>query len=307
MELRHLRYFVAVAEEGSLLTAAQRRLNTSQPSLSRQIRDLEAEIGVTLFVRQARGVVLTPAGRVFLDHARLALLQVEAAIDGAQREARPKKQVLSIGFLVGLEVTWLPHLLRIIREEAPEIEVTLCSLSSPELALALMRGKLDMAFLRPERSSLGIVFKLLAKEPLIVVLPAGHSLTARKKINPHDLARETYVSAARTSPVLHSVIEDYALRAGITLKPKYEGENISSAMSLVSSSGGVTLLPLYAQNMLTPNVVARALEGEPPTVDLSLGYAETNPSPLLRRLVSRVDELIESVENQSIIRYAEAR
>ena len=90
MELRHLRYFIAVAEEGSLLTAAQRRLNTSQPSLSRQIRDLETEVGVKLLERQARGVVLTAAGRVFLDHARLALLQVEAATDGARRAAQPE-------------------------------------------------------------------------------------------------------------------------------------------------------------------------------------------------------------------------
>jgi LysR family hca operon transcriptional activator len=306
MELRHLRYFVAVAEEGSLLNAAQRRLNTSQPSLSRQIRDLESEIGVELFERQARGVVVTPAGRVFLDHARLALLQVEAAIEGAQRAAQPKRPVLSIGFLVGLEVTWLPHLLRIIREEAPDTEVTLRSLSSPELALGLMRGKLDMAFLRPEKQSLGISFKLLAKEPLIAVLPAGHRLASHRKIRSQDLAREIYVSSARTSPVLQSVIEDYASSAGITLKPKYEGENISSAMSLVASTGGITLVPLYAQNMLTPNVVARALEGEAPTVDLTLGYAEANASPLLGRLLSRADELIESVQNQSIIRYADA-
>jgi LysR family hca operon transcriptional activator len=306
MELRHLRYFVAVAEEGSLLNAAQRRLNTSQPSLSRQIRDLEFEIGVTLLDRTARGVVLTPAGRVFLDHARLALLQVEAAIDGAQRAAQPKRPVLSMGFLVGLEVTWLPHLLRIIREEAPEIEITLCSLSSPDLALALMRGKLDMAFLRPEKQSLGLSFKLLAKEPLIAVLPAGHRLASYKKIRPQDIAREIYVSSARTSPVLQAVIQEYALSAGITLKAKYEGENISSAMSLVASTGGVTIVPLYAQNMLTPNVVARALEGVSPTVDLTLGYAEANSSPLLRRLLSRIEELIESVQNQSIIRYAES-
>jgi LysR family hca operon transcriptional activator len=306
MELRHLRYFVAVAEEGSLLNAARRRLNTSQPSLSRQIRDLESEIGVELFERQARGVVVTPAGRVFLDHARLALLQVEAAIDGAQRAAQPQRPALSIGFLVGLEVTWLPHLLRIIREEAPDTEVTLRSLSSPELALGLMRGKLDMAFLRPEKQSLGISFKLLAKEPLIAVLPAGHRLASHRKIRPQDLAREIYVSSARTSPVLQSVIEDYASSAGITLKPKYEGENISSAMSLVASTGGITLVPLYAQNMLTPNVVARALEGETPTVDLTLGYAGANASPLLGRLLSRADELIESVQNQSIIRYADA-
>src|ERR1700754_5105855 len=121
MELRHLRYFVAVAEEGSLLPAAQRRLNTSQPSLSRQIRDLESEVGVQLLERQPRGVVLTDAGRVFLDHARLA---------------QPQKPTLSMGFMVGLEVMWLPHLLRILREEEPEIEVTLTSQSSPELALA---------------------------------------------------------------------------------------------------------------------------------------------------------------------------
>jgi LysR family hca operon transcriptional activator len=86
----------------------------------------------------------------------------------------------------------------------------------------------------------------------------------------------------------------------------YEGENISSAMSLVASSGGITLVPLYAQNMLTPNVVARALEGITPTVDLTLGYSDTNSSPLLQKLLSRADELVDSVQNQSIIRYAEA-
>ena len=306
MELRHLRYFIAVAEEGSFLTAAQRRLNTSQPSLSRQIRDLESEVGVQLLERQARGVALTEAGRVFLDHARLALSQVEAAADGARRTAQPQKPALSMGFMVGLEVMWLPHLLRILREEEPEVEVTLCSQSSPELALALTRGKLDIAFLRPEKQNGGVTFKLLAKEPLIAVLPADHRLAARKRIRPQDLVREIYVSSARTSPVLNAVIQDYASKVGIVLKAKYEGENISSAMSLVASTGGVTLVPLYAQNMLAPNVVARALEGVPPTVDLTLGYNQANSSPLLCRLLSRADELVASVQNQSIIRYVEA-
>jgi LysR family hca operon transcriptional activator len=307
MELRHLRYFVAVAEEGSLLTAAQRRLNTSQPSLSRQIRDLESEVGVKLLERQARGVVLTAAGRVFLDHARLALLQVEAATDGARRAEQPEKLTFSMGFLAGQEVVWLPHALRIIREEAPDVEITLSSQSSPDLALALMRGKLDVAFLRPETQSVGLSFKFLAKEPLIAVLPADHRLTSRKKIQPQDLAREIYVSSARISPVLKSVIQNYASKVGITLKAEYEGDNLPSAMSLVVSTGGVTLIPLYAQNMLTPNVVARALEGVPPTIDLTLGYNVANSSPLLRRLLSRSDELVASVQNQSIIRYIEAQ
>ncbi|CAG9247088.1 LysR family transcriptional regulator [Paraburkholderia caribensis] len=304
MELRHLRYFVAVAEEGSLLTAAQRKLHTSQPSLSRQIRDLESEVGVKLLERQARGVALTAAGRIFLDHARLALLQVDAATDGARRAEQLEKPVLSMGFLAGQEVVWLPHALRILREEAPEAEITLCSQSSPELALGLMRGKLDVAFLRPETQTSGLSFRLLAKEPLIAVLPADHRLTSRKKIRPQDLAREIYVSSARTSPVLKSVIEDYASKVGITLRAEYEGENLPSAMSLVTSTGGVTLIPLYAQNMLTPNVVARALDDVPPTIDLVLGYNNANTTPLLLRLLSRADELVANVQDQSIIRYA---
>src|SRR5580698_7104901 len=108
MELRHLRYFIAVAEEGSLTNAAERRLHTAQPSLSRQIRDLELEVGTPLLERGARGVALTAAGRVFLDHARLALLQVDAAGEAARRAALPAKATFAMGFLIGHEVLWLP-------------------------------------------------------------------------------------------------------------------------------------------------------------------------------------------------------
>jgi LysR family transcriptional regulator, hca operon transcriptional activator len=265
MELRHLRYFIAVDEEGSFLTAAERRLHTAQPSLSRQIRDLESEVGVKLLERRARGVALTAAGKVFLDHARLALLQVEAAAEGARRAEQPEKPIFVMGFLAGQEVVWLPHALRTIREEAPGVEIMLTSQSSPELALALMRGKLDVAFLRRETQTVGLSFSFLTKEPLIAVLPADHRLASRKTIRPQDLARETYISPARLPPVLKSVIDDYAATVGITLKAEYDAENQSAAMSLVASTGGMTLFPLYAQNMLTPNVVARALEGKSPT------------------------------------------
>src|SRR3984957_13852730 len=107
MELRHLRYFVAVAEEGSLTLAAQKRLHTAQPSLSRQIHDLELELGVQLLNRGPRGVELTAAGRVFLDHARVALLQVEAAGEAARRAAQPARMSFALGFLTGYEMDWL--------------------------------------------------------------------------------------------------------------------------------------------------------------------------------------------------------
>src|ERR1700680_499632 len=131
MELRHLRYFVAVAEEGSLTNAAERRLHTAQPSLSRQIRDLELEGGVPLLERRARGVALTAGGRTFLDHARLALLQVDAPGEAARRAAQPDKRAFTIGFLAGQELVWLPEALRILRDGQPGVGVTPAGQSSP--------------------------------------------------------------------------------------------------------------------------------------------------------------------------------
>src|SRR5436853_1672404 len=123
MELRHLRYFVAVAEAGSLTVAAARKLHTSQPSLSRQIRDLEEEIGTQLLTRGARGIELTPAGRAFLDHARVALAQVDAAAEAARRVAHPAKPCFAMGFLTGHELTWMPEALRMLHHELPNIDV----------------------------------------------------------------------------------------------------------------------------------------------------------------------------------------
>jgi LysR family hca operon transcriptional activator len=292
MELRHLRYFVAVAEEGSLTHAAERRLHTAQPSLSRQIRDLELEVGVPLIERGARGITLTAAGRIFLDHARMVLLQVETAGEAARRAAQPEKASFVLGFLTGHEVDWLPQALRVLREEAPGMEIMLSSQSSPELAGALMRGKVDVAFLRREDPAPGLAFKLLIKEPLVAVLPAGHRLAARKTIRPQDIVGETFIAPTKTAPALKVVIDDYAARSGIRLKPEFEAENLSMAMSLVASTGGISLLPLYAENLLSPAVVTRPLQGDAPTIELVVGYNKSNTSALLKRFLSRVDEMV---------------
>src|SRR5882757_7078091 len=142
MELRHLRYFIAVAEAGSLTVAATTRLYTSQPSLSRQIRDLEDEVGASLFERSARGVVLTDAGRAFADHARLALHQVDAAIAAARRAAVPSKQRFALGFLTGQELIWLPEAMRLLTSELSSVDVGISSSYSPDLAEAVARGRL---------------------------------------------------------------------------------------------------------------------------------------------------------------------
>jgi LysR family hca operon transcriptional activator len=302
VELRHLRYFIAVAEEGSFINAAERRLRTAQPSLSRQIRDLELEVGSKLFDRQARGVTLTAAGKVFLHHVRLALAQIETASEAARRAEQPEKAAFVIGFLHGQEIAWLPETLRILRQESPGTEINISSHSSPELAAGLMHGKVDVALLRREKETTGLVFKFLLAEPLIAIVPANHHLAARKTVRPQDLEREVFVGPAQFAPMLKSVIKDYAEKVGITLQQRYEAEDIYGGMSLLVSLGGFTLLPLYVQNMLIPSVVARPLQGKPPTIDLVMGYNKSNTSALLKRFVSRADELVVSVHKQNSLK-----
>src|SRR5258707_2193040 len=163
MELRHLRYFVAVAETESLTLAAKARLHASQPSLSRQIRDLEEEVGAPLLTRGARGIELTPAGRVFLDHARSVLSQVATATEAARRIAHPAKPCFVMGFLTGHELTWMPETLRILHDELPNVDVLISSQYSPLLAEGLSKGRIDAAVLRREKGVPGLAFGVLLK------------------------------------------------------------------------------------------------------------------------------------------------
>jgi LysR family hca operon transcriptional activator len=299
MELRHLRYFVAVAEEGSLTVAAERRLHTAQPSLSRQIRDLEYEVGVPLMARSARGIELTPAGRAFLEHARLALGQAQAAIDAARRAGRPAKPSFALGFLTGQELEWMPEAMHILRDELPNIDVTVSSQASPELADGLTRGRLDLAFLRPEPQMPALEYRVVTREPLMVVMPSDHRLASREAIAIHDIAAETFLGMSKTAPSLQAVIRDYLQRSGIRICATHEVDNLSMAISLVASTRGVTLLPAYARNFLPWSVISRPLEGETPTIDLVIGYQKTNASPILKLFLSKIDDLIARVAHKT--------
>jgi LysR family hca operon transcriptional activator len=291
MELRHLRYFVAVAEEGSLTVAAERRLHTAQPSLSRQMRDLEYEVGAQLMVRSARGVALTESGRAFLDHARLVLVQVEAAIEAARRAAHPAKPIFALGFLTGQEVDWLPEAMRILRDQLPNIEVSVASQYSPDLAQALLRGKLDLAFMRPEAQMPDLEYKVIVKEPLVVAMPSDHRLAPQDTVALRDIAGEKFIGMSNTAPTLQVVIDEYLRRSGMDLRPAHRVDNLAMAMSLIASTRGVALLPAYAKNFLPWFVTSRPLEGEPPTIDLVIGYNKTNTSPILGLFLSRLDQL----------------
>src|SRR6201996_7323380 len=299
MELRHLRYFVAVAEARSLKLAAEGKLNTTQPSLSRQIRDLEDEVGTPLFTRGAKGVELTPAGRVFLDHAHVMLSQAEAAVQSARQVAHPTVPSLSLGFMIGHDTTWLPAALRLIRDKLPNIHVVISTQNSPQLAVALLNGGVDVAFLRRNDGNDDLEYRLLIEESFKVFLPSDHRLAAQEAIGLPDIARERFISVSGTAlsisgkqPALRRTIDRFLNENGIEIRPSYEVDNLGAVMSLIASTGGVALLPTYANTFLPNSIITRPLKGAGPKIDLSIGYRRENKSPVLKLFLSRVGELV---------------
>jgi LysR family transcriptional regulator, hca operon transcriptional activator len=189
----------------------------------------------------------------------------------------------------------MPEALQILRDELPNIDVMISSQYSPQLADALSKGKVDAAFLRREQGRPELADKLLVKEPLVVILPNGHRLAALKSISPRDLVGETFVAVSNTAPVLRVIIDDYLKRSGVDITPHHEADHLAMGMSLTASTRGVGLLPAYAQNFLASSPTSRPLKGDTPTVDLVPGYKKSNGSPILKLLLSRLDELVARV------------
>jgi LysR family hca operon transcriptional activator len=298
MELRHLRYFVAVAEEGSVKVAAEKRLHTAQPSLSRQMRDLEYQVGVPLMTRSVRGIELTEAGRGFLDHARLALAQADAAVEAARRIAHPAKPVFAMGILTGHEVDCLPAATRMLQDQLVNIEIRVFSGFSTTLAGDLQRGRLDVAFLRRE-PDMDLEYRPVAQERFVVILPSDHPLAAREAIDPRELVGETFIGISRVPRVLRAVVSGYLKRSGADIVARFEIDNFAMAISLVGSTRGVALLPASIESFLPQSVVSRPLQGEQPTIDLVVGYSKANRSPILESFLSGLADLTAQIERNA--------
>lgn len=293
MELRHLRYLVAVAEEGSLTAAAEKRLHTAQPSLSRQLRDLELEVGVQLFVRGSRGVELTPAGRAFLDHARIALNQAAEAVAAARRAVRPPKTSFAVGFLTGQEVEWLPHVTHVLRNQLKDIDFRVSSDFSPDIGDALQRGEIDLGFSRIEPRP-DVTYKVIAHEPIVVILPGDHPLAGRSDIDVRDLDPASFIGYSDTPHVLRGIVDRYLRERGAAVSPTHFLDGFATGISLVASTRGVTLLPAYVESLLPPSVVSRPLAGNAPVIEIAVGYRADNPSPILHSFLENIDRLIAS-------------
>ena len=195
-----------------------------------------------------------------------------------------------MGFQTGHEVNWLPRAMQVLHDELKTIEVTISSDYSPDLAEAIARGRLDLAFMRVE-PGYDLGYHVVDREPLIVLMPSDHPLTAREAVHPREFVGEIFIGGDHKASVLRAVTEDYLRRSNVDIKLDYGVDNMAMAMSLVASTRGLALMPEYANNLLPWSVVSRPLEGDAPTVDLVIGYSRSNTSPVLKLFLSRAEEL----------------
>ena len=294
MELRHLRYFVAVAEERHFGRAAD-RLHVAQPALSRQIRQLETEIGVQLLTRTTRRVELTDAGEAYVDRARAILTAVDAAHDEARRIAAGEQGTVSIGFTGSATYELLPRVSRVVGAALPDLHLRLHGeLLTPAQVSGLNDGSLDLGLLRPPVRDPQIRTEPLTSEPLIVALPDSHRLAGPGFISLGDLAEESFISyPSRQRSVVHEVALAACAGAGFTPRIVQEATQTSALISLVSAGLGVALVPESVSHLSIAGIAYRPLRGTPPRVELVAAYRRGDASPQLARVLRIVRALFE--------------
>jgi LysR family transcriptional regulator, benzoate and cis,cis-muconate-responsive activator of ben and cat genes len=245
MELRHLRYFVAAAEAENISRAAL-RLHVSQPALSRQIQDLEEELGFSLFERSPKSVQLTQAGKAFLLEARAVLRRADEAVSAARAIATGGRTELPVGYAPSPTVRIMPGALRAFQAQFPKVRVRLHDLSTEEMLAGIREGKLQLALLvRPNRAMLrGLTFEELARDAICLAVPPHHLLASAASVALTQAAKEPLVVFSRKDyPEYHEYLE--ALFATIKAKPRIAEEHDSSAslIAAIESGSGVAIVP----------------------------------------------------------------
>jgi LysR family hca operon transcriptional activator len=207
-----------------------------------------------------------------------------------------------MGFMIGHDSTWLPKALQVLHDELPNIHVVISTQNSPQLAAALSQGLIDVAFLRREDGGPGLEFRLLVEEPFEVFLSKEHPLAAQSRIGVEDIVGQTFLSVSGTAlsisgkpPALRVAIDRFLKEHGVTVRPSHEVDNLGGMMSLITSTRGVALLPVYAKTFLPDSVTTRPLRGATPTIDVSIGYRRANVSEILKQFLSRSEHLHSNV------------
>ncbi len=291
MELRHLRYFIAVAEELHFGRAAA-RLHIAQPPLSRQIRQLEEELQVTLLTRTKRRVELTDAGRAFLTEARRVFAQAEQAVRAAQRTSRGEIGRLALGFVSSADLDLLPRVLGVWAERFPHVEVELNALTRCQQVEALRDRRIQVGLVRLPIEDAGLVVEAVEREPLVAALPEGHRLARQARVRVADLETEPMIVFPRgSSPSRYDVIASACRQAGFAPRGLPGTNSIQTNLGLIAAGLGVSLVPASARNLHRVGVVYRPLAPPVPHVVMGVAYLRDEASPIVPAFVQVIREV----------------
>ena len=300
MELRHLRYFITVAEELNFSKAAL-KLYTAQPSLSQQIKDLEEDVGVKLLHRTKRKVELTEEGAVFLEQARLTLAQADKAVAMARQISQAKQQMLRIGFVPVAEMKVFPYVLPNLRVQNPDLKIELLSLNNTEQMKSLKKGELDITFTRQNIQDDDIESQFVLREPLIFILPKDHPLAKYERIPVKALnGIDFIIPSAEQSATLHHAILDFAKLHGIELNVVQKADNILFNINSIGMGLGCTILPGYITPLAMNNTVIRSLDVELPSLDLYVSYMKNEHSSSVRKFIELLTRVFYLDINRSL-------
>jgi DNA-binding transcriptional LysR family regulator len=289
MDVRQLRYFIAVAEERHFGRAAE-RLHMAQPPLSQHIRRMEAEIGAPLFHRTTRRVELAPAGEALLERARRLLADLDVAVDDARRAARGEHGKLAIGFTGSATYSVLPAVTAAMRDELPGVHLTLHGeMFTPAQVEALVEGSIDLAILRPPVHRSEIELEIMRRERLIAVLPAHHPLVEQPTVSVGDLADQPLVAySPHFRSVLHDAVERTCDAHGFMPKVAIEVKETATMIAFVAAGLGVALVPASVAHMRLSGAVYRELQGASVPIELGLAWRRGDDSPVLARALDVV-------------------
>lgn len=286
MELRHLRYFVTVAEELHFGRAAE-RLQMTQPALSKQIAGLEKELAVELLARTKRKVKLTTAGQVLFDEAKQLLSQVDEAIRLVKRTANGEEGTLTIGFTATATSTVLPALVRRFRDRCPNVELTMLELCTEAQVNALNEHKIDLAFLHPPIDERGLKLLPLLEEDFVAVLPKQHSLLAHERIPLAALANESFIIHPRQEgPVLYDGFVRLCQQSGFQPHIVKEARSLQSRVCLAAAGLGITFVSESTQTSVGADVVCRPLAECPIKLKFAAAWRQDAVSATLREFLS---------------------
>ncbi|GCE19745.1 LysR family transcriptional regulator [Dictyobacter kobayashii] len=291
MELRHLHYFVAVAEELHFGHAAE-RLEIAQPPLSQQIHNLEKELGVQLFYRTKRQVQLTEAGQIFLHQARLTLAQAEQAVQMVRKADKGELGQLTLGFVGSATSELLPRLIRAFHQRFPEVELQLRELTTAQQIRALRDRRIQLGILRPPVASDQLVVRTLVQETLILALPENHQLATLDNIEVKALAEENFIMFPRQhGQGLYDQIISLCQQAGFSPRIVQEAIQMQTITGLVAAELGIAIIPHSARFLRHQGLVYRTLQPAIQTAELAIAWYKDDQSPVLRNFVRHASQL----------------